>query len=119
MRSKKVTLYFPWRYWEALEKHAPEMGYENATQLVTWMPLYSLTVGRPHYATAPIAKAAGSVQDMIIEEIVAAFERGEFKHRSYFEKTIKRVLDKFNLPVPPELMDTLVADAMKPPPKEK
>lgn len=115
MRSKKVTLSIPWPLWEAYEKHAPEVGYQNASQMLVWSSLYSLTVGKPHHATAPIASAPPAVQDLIIKEVVGAYLRGEVVHGSYFERMISNVVARFKLPVDPAVLTSLVREAITTP----
>jgi hypothetical protein len=120
MRSKKVTLNIPWRLWGALEKKAPLAGYRNARAMLTWGPLYWLTVNKPHWATAPIAEMSPEAQDGVVEDIVSAFESGTGDgHRLYLEEVLLDVVKQFNLPVDATQLRALMSEIIKNRPKDK
>src|SRR6187399_2581392 len=66
--SRFLTITIPTRMWEALEKLAPLCGYRNATEMVTWSPLYSFQVPTLHMMTAPVAAMDRAGQDKAIED---------------------------------------------------
>lgn len=113
MRSKKVTLAIPHRLWDALEKHAPEVGYTDARQLLTWSAFYSLLVQKPHVITAPIAQSPIEVQDDIIEQVVSAYERGETRRGSFFEALLADVAARLGITAPAEVVKAVVSDTVR------
>ena len=114
MRSKKVTLSIPHRYWEGLEKLAPLVGYQDARALLTWSPLYAFTVpDKPHTVTAAIAEAPAEVQDEFIEKIVGAFERGEIRHGSFFEALLADVAQRLGITAPLDVVRAVVSDTVR------
>jgi len=52
-------------------------------------------VGKPHTVTAPIAQATPDIQDMFIEDVVSAYERGDTRKGSYFEVVLEDVIKRF------------------------
>lgn len=119
MRSKKVTLQVPWPLWELFEEIAPELGYENALQLMVWSGFYSCAIGKPHPVTAPIARAPQEVQDMFIADLIAARKRGAISHGSFFEALLEDVVKRFQLPVGPEVLKAIIADTIQNRPRKK
>jgi len=117
MATVKKTITFPERLWNALATHAKEVGYETPQELVVWCAFYSLVVGKPHTITAPIAQASKNIQDMFIEDVVAAYERGDLRKGSYLEHVLEDVVKRFNLPVGPEVVKAILADAVRNRPK--
>lgn len=113
MRSKKVTLAIPHRLWDAFEKHAVQVGYTDARQLLVWSAFYSLLVQKPHVVTGPIAQMPLEVQDLFIDEVVGAFERGEFKRGSFFEHILAEVVQRCGVNLPQEVVRTVVADTVR------
>jgi len=113
MRSKKVTLSIPHRLWDALERHAKEVGYTSARELLTWSPLYSLLIQRPHSITAPIAGAPPDLQDELVEQIVSAYERGDIKKHSYFEQILADIAQRLAITTPPDIVHAVVADTVR------
>ncbi len=113
MRSKKVTLQIPWPLWELLEQAAPELGYENANQLLMWSGFYSVAIGKPHNVTAPIARAPEDVQDMFIADLVAARASGATSRGSFFEHLLEDVVKRFNLPNGPDMVKAILADTIQ------
>lgn len=113
MRSKTVSLKIPWRLWEAYEKLAPKCDYLDAAQLLIWNPFYALMVNAKHSLTAPISKLNPEAQDAVIERVVSAWEKGEFAHGSFLERTLADIVKDFDLPVKPEVIETLVSDAVR------
>lgn len=103
----------PWPLWEVLEEAAPELGYQNAVQLLMWSGYYSVAVGKPHYVTAPIANAPTEVQDAFIADLVAARKDGRPLRGSMFEAIIADIVQRFNLPVGEDVVKALVADTVR------
>lgn len=117
MRSKKVTLNIPWREWEALEKLAPLLGYESAQHLLIFSPLYTFSANASHDVTVAISRMSVDAQDAKIDEIISAWERGEFTHGSYLAEVIADVVKKLRLPIPEETLTALVREAVTQRPK--
>ncbi len=103
----------PWPLWELFEEVAPELGYENALQLLMWSGFYSVAIGKPHQVTAPIARAPEEVQDMFIADLVAARKRGAISRGSFFEALLEDVVKRFNLPVSPDVVKAIIADTIQ------
>lgn len=103
----------PWPLWELFEEVAPELGYENALQLMMWSGFYSCAVGKPHLVTAPIAKAPQEVQDMFISDLIAARKAGRISKGSFFEALLEDVIKRFNLPVGTEIVKSILADTIQ------
>lgn len=119
MRSKKVTLSIPHRLWELLEKHAREVGYADARKLLTWSPIHSLLVRKPHAITAPIAEAPPELQDEIVEQIAEAYERGETRKGSYFEAVLEDIVQRLGVSAPVEVVRAVVAETVRHRPRKK
>lgn len=119
MRSKKVTLTIPNRLWDAYEKHALEVGYTNAKQMLVWDPLYSLMVGRPHLITGPLSQCPMQIQDEIIEDIVSSYERGEFTKGTFLGALLDDVVTRLGVTATPETLRAVIADAIRNRPRRK
>lgn len=114
MRSKKVTVSIPHRHWDALEKLAPELGYDGARELITWAPLYFfLCAHKKHTFTAGLSGLPPDVQDEIIERVVSAYERGETGKGSYLEAVLTDVAQRLGITVPLEVIQAVVADTVR------
>ena len=113
MRSKTVSLKIPHRLYDAYVKLAVRCGYPSVSALLVLNPLYALMVNAEHSITAPLANLTPEAQDEIIERVVSAWERDEFTHGSFFEKTLAEVAAKLKLDVSPEIFGVLVSDTMR------
>ena len=112
-RSKKITITIPTRMWEALEKLAPLCGYRNATEMVTWSPLYSFQVPTLHMMTAPLAAMDRAAQDKAIEDAVGPWERGEAASGAFFEDFIAEVMRRIGTTAPPDTVRAVIADVWR------
>lgn len=119
MASKKVTLSIPARIYDALAEFAPEAGYKSVPELMIWSAFYAVIIGKPHYITAPIAAASRDVQDIFVEDFLAAKERGELNHGAFFEHLLEDMIERFKLPVTPEVLKAMVADMVRNRPKSQ
>lgn len=87
--------------------------YEDVSQLLIWNPFWALMVNAKHSITAPISKLKPAAQDEVIEQVVSAWERGEFAHGSFLERALTDVVKKFDLPVKQDVIETLVSEAVR------
>jgi len=113
MRSKKLSLNIPHKLLEAYEKHAREMGYECASQMLIWSPVYSLMLRRAHLITAPLSHLPRDAQDVFVDELVDNLDKPPAESASYMERLLAEVIKKFGLPVPPGVVAAMLADAVK------
>ena len=118
MRSRNVSLKIPHRLYDAYEKLAKQCGYENVSQLLVFNPLYALMVNAQHSLTADIAKLSPEAQDAAIEQIVKDFENGSYSHGSYFERTMREAVERLQLPISADVLETLVAELARNPRKK-
>lgn len=119
MRSKPLSGKIPHRLYEAYEKLAERCGYPNVWALMIWNPFYALMVNANHSLTASIANMSPEAQDQIIEEVVSNFEQNNFSHGSYFERTLREAVERLQLPISAEVLETLVAELARKPRKIK
>lgn len=119
MRSKKVTLSIPYPLWEALEKHALDMGYNDVRELLVFSPVYSLLVCRPHAVTAPLAQCPPDLQDEILDEVIGAWKQGEVRKGSYLEALLEEVTKRAGVALPVEVIRAIMADAVRKTGKKK
>ena len=118
MRSKALSGKIPHRLYEAYEQLAVRCGYPNVWSLMMWNPFWALMVDARHSVTASIANMSPEAQDAIIEEVVSAWERGEFTHGSYFERTLREAVERLELPISADVLETLVAELARNPRKK-
>jgi len=114
-----MTVQVPWPLVPLLEEHAKRMGYTSAGQLMLWSAFYSLLVQKPHVVTAPIAQAPAEVQDIFIDDVVAAYERGELQRGSYLEHVLEDLLKRLGVDLLPGVLQAVVADAVRNRPKKQ
>lgn len=99
--------------WDAYEKFAIEAGYETAQQMLIWNPLYGMMSGGKHIITSEVARWNPQAQDVFVKRVVEAWEAGETSHGQFLGRAIEDVVKKFKLNVKPEVVGTLVSDAVR------
>jgi hypothetical protein len=112
MRSKKVTISVPHKLYELAEKFAKHAGYAKTNDLFIWSAFYAIAMGSRHIVTAPIAGASPNIQDMYIEELRNAVERGE-NTKSFFAELFSKVVEEFKIDAPVDVVRAMVSEVAR------